>query len=158
MSYSVTSVDLKPKAKIRIVSESGRVAPLTLTWNLTEPLKEVRRRWCEHQELYAEQSASTVLCHRNCRLFDVITCRSLGFEVDSEGCVSRRCSTMPYWEDRNTIELSAVTAELPMPNPGQEGEPRFTIFVRAKGGLVFKLCVRHVGITILIASMRVKTS
>lgn len=101
-----------PKVAILITSLITNTKPLIVSRKLTQRLKDVRLTWCQRQGFSADVTASIFLTWRGKRLFDVTTCRSLGFGVDTNGNVALMGERDVLGEENRQIHIEAMTEEI----------------------------------------------
>ena len=93
-SGTTTPVDTDPTIEILITSRMEGTKPLKVRRKLSQRLKEVRLSWFDKQIIDGQPidpayKATIFLTWRKIRLYDVTTCRALGFKMDGRGLLSR---------------------------------------------------------------------
>ena len=99
-----------PILRILITSSIENTTPLIVTRKVSQRLKDVRLAWTERQKFPPDFSDTVFLTWRGKRLFDVTTCRSLGFTVDAMGRISMKGGS--WEEEEGQIHMEAMTAKV----------------------------------------------
>ena len=153
---------------ILITSRIIDTKPLIVNRRVSQPLKDVRVKWCQRQKFTPDTIATVFLTWRGKRLFDVTTCKSLGIGVDSNGNIVMKGQKDILGEEERQIHMEAMTEAIleeyqKMKRGEVEGEnnqgsgaheevapaaetkePQVRIILKAKGYTDFKLIVKPV--------------
>ncbi|KZF24654.1 hypothetical protein L228DRAFT_259842 [Xylona heveae TC161] len=101
-----------PVVQILITSPIPHTTPLIATRKLSQRLKDVRLAWCERQGFDPDTATLVFLTWREKRIFDVTTCKSLGFGLNNEGNVVLKGENNAFGGEFGRIHMEAVTEEI----------------------------------------------
>ena len=100
-----------PVVQIFISSRIANTKPLIVNRRIGQRLRDVRLTWCERQGFNAEEKAAVFLTWKGKRVFDVTTCKSLGFGADAEGNLIWKGHEDGLGGD-NRVHMEATTEEI----------------------------------------------
>ena len=101
-----------PVVDILITSRIEDTQPLIVNRRTGQRLKDVRLAWCSRQGFPQEMTDAVFLTWRGKRLFDVTTCKSLGFGVDDGGNILMKGQKDILGEESRRIHMEAMTNEI----------------------------------------------
>ena len=99
-----------PTLEILITSSIEHTQPLIVSRKLSQRLKDVRLAWTQRQGFTPELADAVFLTWRGKRLFDVMSCKSLGLSVNSSGVI--RGHENPLGEEGGRLHMEAMTLEI----------------------------------------------
>jgi hypothetical protein len=100
-----------PVLQIFITSPLPDTKALIVQRKLSQPLREVRKAYCDKQQLLPEVADTTFLVWNGSRLFDVTSCKSLGFRVEADGTILDGRGGLGSLEG-SLVEMELFTPEL----------------------------------------------
>ena len=102
--------DFDPTLEILITSSINNTQPLIVSRKLSQRLKDVRLAWTQRQGFTPDFAETVFLTWRGKRLFDVMSCKSLGVVVDSNGVIRTKGSLLG--DESGRLHMEAVTSEI----------------------------------------------
>lgn len=99
-----------PTLEILITSSIENTQPLIVSRKLSQRLKDVRLAWTQRQGFTPEMADAVFLTWRGKRLFDVMSCKSLGLGVNSSGVIRGHGNLLG--DEGGRLHMEAMTLEI----------------------------------------------
>ena len=99
-----------PTLEILITSSMEKTQPLIVSRKLSQRLKDVRLAWTQRQGFTPELADTVFLTWRGKRLFDVMSCKSLGLSVNSSGVIRGHENLLG--DEVGRLHMEAMTLEI----------------------------------------------
>jgi hypothetical protein len=99
-----------PVVQIFVSSRIPNTNPLIVHRKLSQDLKDIRKVWCTKQQFSEEMTNRVFFVYRMRKVWDSITCRSLGLDVDAFGNITMKGADGKDGVDK--VHLEAVTEEI----------------------------------------------
>lgn len=99
-----------PTLEILITSSIEKTQPLIVSRKLSQRLKDVRLAWIQRQGFTPELADAVFLTWRGKRLFDVMSCKSLGLSVNSSGVIRGHENLLG--DEVGRLHMEAMTLEI----------------------------------------------